>query len=222
MRVGCWSCGNTQEYKPRGNKISRNPSTKCKKCGDHIRVKKPLIHIQCKEVRNKHIIFEDRLKEVPRQWLEIVPLDHIRRHFYEIDVDFGKFKVHFQDLAVEKLGSIKYGKIYVKKFNNLDHVELYYDRINYVFKPLKDSLVYYDECKELSLKLKKRMTSIMGLKIQDYEPKLISPPRKDLFTMRMQQTMEDIKREISQITKEFLLSAEEKEYSKKPPDTYYI
>jgi len=51
---------------------------------------------------------------------------------------------------------------------------------------------------------------------------LISPPDKDLFTMRIQQIMEDFKREMSQITEGFLLSMEEKEYSKKPPKSFYI
>ncbi len=152
----------------------------------------------------------------------MVPFDHERRFFYEIDVDLGKFKVHFQDLAVEKLGPIKFGKIYVKKYNNLDHFELYYDRINYVFKPLKDSLEYYEECKELCIKLKKKLITVMSLKIQDYDLKLISPSRKDLVSMHMQKSIDEMKKNIEKITQGLLLNTEEKGYAKKPPDSFYI
>lgn len=222
IKVGCRYCGNVQEYRPRGNKISKNPSTKCKKCGNHIRVKKPLIHVQCKEVRDNYIIFEDKLEDISKHWLRMVPLDHERSFYYEIDVDLGDFKIHFQDYMVEEHGPIMFGKIYVKEFNRLDHIEVYYNRINYVFKHLEDSLEYYEKCKELSLKLKERIINVMGFKIQDYDPKLISPPDKDLLNMHIQKSIEDMKRNIEQMTRGLLINPDKNSYSKKPPDSLYI
>ena len=120
----------------------------------------------------------------------------------------------------EEFGPVMFEKIYIKEFNDLDHIEIFYNRINCFFKCLEDSRKYYKNCQKLSQKIKKKFVNVTNLNIGDFGPRLVSPPNKSLINMEVDQFIKDMKKAIECITKNH--SIDNKGLKKHPPESFYI
>lgn len=176
MKITCMNCGNTQDYYPKiiNDKLSKTTSTRCKSCRNIIRVSKKKIRLSILEIREHFIIYQTdintvRDKEVLRNFWNI-------KNLYPLDIGIVQVKMRDFNIFLEKFENndsvIIYGEIKIKKFKKLSHIEMYGNKINFLFRKLLPNEKmddHLEECKNLSIQIQKCLIDYNG------SPQLVQP-----------------------------------------------
>lgn len=173
-------CKNIQDYYPRkkNNELTKSPNTKCKSCGNSIRISKKRIKLEILEIREKFIIFQTDLRkilnkdifiEILTNYLIIKNLELLNLGIVEIKTK--KFKIFLEKFKINNK-EIIYGEVKKKMYNNLSHIEIYDDKINFLFKklsPNENLISYLEMCKILYIEIQENLINLIKI------PLLVQP-----------------------------------------------
>jgi hypothetical protein len=176
MKVSCKNCGRAQDYYPRitNGKLSKTTSTKCKSCGNIIRASKKKIKLITLEIREQYIIFQtdiNKIKdnEVLINFWNIKNFDLL--NYGIVQAKMRQFSIFLEKFTVNDR-EIIYGEIKINMFKKLSHIEIYDEKINFLFrKPLPDEnlIEHLEECKILSIQIQENLINCINI------PSLIQP-----------------------------------------------
>ena len=180
MQISCKSCKNKQLYHPRitNSEINRSKNIKCKSCGNSIRINRKRIKLEFLEFRKRLIIFQTNLRKVQNKdiyinvlhnFLVIKNLEFL--NFGIVDFETKEFKIFLDKFKINNR-QIIYGEIKKKKYNILSHIEIYDDKINFLFReppPQENLLSYLETCKNLSIEIQENLFNFIKI------PLLVQP-----------------------------------------------
>ena len=180
MKISCNGCKNIQNYYPRikNNELAKSTSTKCKSCGNSIRISKKRIKLELLEFRKKFIIFQTDLRKLQNKdiFIEILTNYLIIKNLKLlnlgiVDLETRKFKIFLEKFEINNK-EIIYGEIKKKMYSNLSHIEIYDDKINFLFRkppPHENLISYLEICKILSIEIQENLINLVKI------PLLIQP-----------------------------------------------
>ncbi len=176
MQISCKSCKNRQLYHPRiyNSEITRSKNTKCKSCGDSISINRKRIKLELLEFRKKLIIFQINLRKVQNKdvyidvlhnFLIIKNLEFL--NFGIVDFETREFKIFLEKFKINNR-KIIFGEIKKKKYNILSHIEIYDDKINFLFRQSSSQenlLSYLETCKNLSIEIQENLFNFIRIPV---------------------------------------------------------